>query len=144
VLSFDVYIIFLLSWNTHCRWTRGADAITKIIHDALRGRWSSPTVRCAFRLAKRMSVSTIECSVFLPGQIRSRAVRVPTILEMFHRVSTGTRDWTKFKKLDQGNRKVTVGDKSVKRNTVHRAGAWFQFTSCPYRYGRYAATIAVE
>ena len=108
----------------------------KHVEDALRNRWSTATVRCAFRLAKRMSVSTIESSVFMPGQIRSRAVNVPTILDMFSSVSTGTRDWTSFTSLDKGHRKNTVGDKSVKRYTVYRAGTWFQFTSCPYRYAR--------
>ena len=86
----------------------------------------------------------VESSVFLPGQTRSRAVHVPTILDMFCSVSTGTRDWTSFTSLDKEHRKNTVGEKLVKWYTVYRAAAWFQFTSCPYRYIRYAASLAVE
>ena len=116
----------------------------KHVKDTLGSRWSPPKVRCAFRLAKQMSVSTIESSVFLPGQIRSKAVDVPTILDMFCTVSTGTRNWTSFTSLDKGHMPNTVRDKSVKRYTVYRAGAWFQFTCCPYHYRRCAASLAVE
>lgn len=128
----------------HCRWTLGKEGLETHVMDALRNRWSTATVKCAFRLANRMSVSTVESSLFLPGPIRSKAVRVPTVLAMFCLVSTGTRDWTSFTSLDKGHRTDTVGDKSLKRYTVYRAGAWFQFTSYPYRYIRCAASLAVE
>ena len=112
------------------------------------GRTSKPMEhsdgKVCIQVGKPDAVSTVESSLFLPGPIRSKALRVPTVLAMFCLVSTGTRDWTSFTSLDKGHRTDAVGDKSLKRYTVYRAGAWFQFTSCPYRYIRCAASLAVE